>query len=800
MRMPGICSGCIRRARLPAVAPIILASLWILVSVGPTWAAPNGDLDPDEVRRAIDQGIQYLSRTQNADNGSWSSGGIPTEGLTPLCALALVNAGVEPKDPRIRSALSFIDRQQQHSINSSHAVYAVSLETMVYCAVDPKQYLPRIRTNAKWLETVQIKTGPTKGAWNYGRDNSATGNGDNSNSQFALLALYEAQRAGVDVSSQTWILAKGYWDACQSSDGDGRGAWSYAMRGRATGSMTCAGIAAMVITDDQINRGDARVDDGRVLCCGEHLLNDRLDNGLKWLERHFTVQSNPGEGQHWLYYLYGLERAGRMTNRRFIGRHDWYREGTSTLLNAQDRLDGSWTGAGHGETDKNVATSLALLFLSKGRRPVLVAKLKYSDDSGWNRHRNDLANLTSYVEKQWQRDLTWQIVEPSGASVDDLLQSKVLFLNGDLAPQFSDEDVAKLRAYIDRGGFIFAESCCEGGAFELGFEQLMKRAFPEEEYRLALLPPSHPIWGADEPVNPKHTRPLKGINVGCRTAIVFCPQDLSCYWELARVGRMKDLPAEVLDEVKACLAIGINVLAYATNREVKYKYEIPLSTTDSLVQDTIERGKLRAARLAHGGGCNTAPTAATNLLMAAAEKLDLRVDPNVVELSIGSPRLFQYPVAFMHGRHGFRLLADERKNLKSYLERGGVVIADAICSNKEFDAAFRREIAAIFPEQRLERIPATHAIFSTDLGGEDVSAVSLRKPERSGGSGGIKVRTESVEPYFEGIKIEDRYVVIYSRYDMSCALENHESLECEGYARQDAARLGLNTLIYALQQ
>ena len=34
------------------------------------------------------------------------------------------------------------------------------------------------------------------------------GDGDNSNSQFALLALHEAERVGVKASDRTWRLAK----------------------------------------------------------------------------------------------------------------------------------------------------------------------------------------------------------------------------------------------------------------------------------------------------------------------------------------------------------------------------------------------------------------------------------------------------------------------------------------------------------------------------------------------------------------------------------------------------------------
>ena len=56
-----------------------------------------------------------------------------------------------------------------------------------------------------------------------------------------------------------------------------------------------------------------------------------------------------------LYYLYGLERVGRLTARRFIplfptkpgqpDRADWYREGAEHLVRSQDPLSGFWTPA-----------------------------------------------------------------------------------------------------------------------------------------------------------------------------------------------------------------------------------------------------------------------------------------------------------------------------------------------------------------------------------------------------------------------------------------------------------------------
>jgi hypothetical protein len=530
-----------------------------------------------------------------------------------------------------------------------------------------------------------------------------------------------------------------------------------------------------------------------------------VERGLIWLDQNFTVQSNPGHGIRQgslLYYLYGVERVGRMTARRFIGNHDWYREGADHLIRSQAPLSDYWVGPGPGESNERIGTALVLLFLSKGRRPILVSKLKHGPEGDWNRHRSDLANLTTYVESKWKRDMTWQVIDPALASVDDLLQSPVLFLNGKLAPHFNDEQKRRLRDYVDRGGFIFAEACCEGEAFDQGFQKLMKDVFPEDDYQLRQLPPEHPIWRAEEQLTPdeavKYAGSLWGIDIGCRTSVVLCTKDLSCYWELARSGRDQRFPPEVQQDIAAAETIGINVLAYATNRELKFKEELFESAASKLKVDQFDRGKMYVAKLKHPGGCNAAPTALSNLMETAAQQLKIRVSNDVRETAITDPELFNYHLVFMHGRHSFRLTDRERKQLKAYLTSGGMLFVDSICSSTDFTNAFRREMKEMFPDQALDRIPVNHGIFTSEFGGDDLSRVSRRQPQ--GGSGPIKSSVREGEPFLEGIKLGDRYAVIFSRYDISCALESHESLECEGYIKKDAARIGLNILLYSLHQ
>ena len=774
----------------------------------------RAEITAQQVREAIDRGVAYLKQQQRQTDPPWPDYFNQPGGVTALCTLALLNCGVPPDDEHVRRALQYLRGQRLNT------TYAVALQTMVLSRSGSKLDLAKISQNVRWLESKQIKDGPKKGAWAYPN----WGNGDNSNSQFALLALHEAERAGVKVDGKTWRLAKAYWEGCQNIDGS----WGYYQPVSGTGSMTCAGIASMVITSDKVRQSDAKAEGDNVQCCLQIAEDDdRIERALQWLARkdNFSVSHNPGtRGSTWLlYYLYGLERVGRLTTRRFIGGHDWYREGADWLVGSQDRLSGFWKGAGADESNPLVSTSLALLFLSKGRRPVLLAKLEHPPGGDWNRHRSDVDNLTRFVEPRWQMDLTWQVISLEAATADDLVQSPVLYWCGNSSPlpngAAQQQQLAqKLRDYLDRGGFLFAEAYCGGADFDRGFRELMKQVFPEPEYRLHLLEPEHPIWHAEEKVAPQHLRPLWGIEFGCRTSVVYAPADppagvpgtdgrsvgprpsLSCLWELSRGGREQEFSPAVKGQIDAALAIGVNVLAYATNRELKGKEEFLESPAGKKPGDSSQRGRLSIAKLRHPGGCDAAPRALVNLLEAAGRELKIRVDTRQNLINITDDAIFDHHLVFMHGRHQFHLTDRERAQLKSYVERGGTLLADSICGSEAFTKSFRREMSAIFTGRQLAPIPADDPMLTAAYGGADLKTVSRRDPQRRNADEPLKATLRKEPPQLEGIKFDDRWGVVFSRYDLSCALEKHDSLDCQGYLREDAARIGLNVLLYSLQQ
>ena len=792
-------------------------------------AAPAQEVTPEMVRESIATGTEYLLKRQGPD-GSWTDyreNNQPT-GVTSLVTLALLNSGETAKNPKVAKSLDYL-----YKSDLPRATYAASLQVMVFCQADPVYYKVKITNLAGWLEASQIKDGDMKGGWHYGYQ----GQGDNSNTQFAMLALHEAERAGVKVDEQTWRLAEQYWLKNPWRQ-KAEGSWGY-FGGGGSGSMTCAAIASLLIARDHLNTADAAAMDGRIQCCGRGMEDDAIKNGLAWLGEarngvsRFSVVKNPsyeaGNSGWTLYYLYALERVGRLTGRRFIGeggnQHDWYREGSEHLVRMhKEALTGGWKGLGPVESNEIIGTSLALLFLSKGRRPVVISKLqhtKVTDD--WDLHRRAIQNLTGRLEKPFKRELSWQTIDITRIRVEvvnpdktremktiltvaDLLESPILFLSGSQSLNMDEEQVKLLRDYVNQGGFIFAEACdsdgCNGAQFDVDFRDLMKKMFPESELRR--LPPDHAVWFAEKPVNPKHLPAdedfwLWGLDACCRTSVVYCPRSLSCRWELSHPYRDSKYPQNVKDEIEACARIGENVVAYATNRQLKEKLDRPQVTLPEN-QKTVPRGALAVPKLKHGGGDDDAPNALGNLLAVFDKQLEMTVDYKPRPMQPSDPKLLDHPLVFVHGRRAFSWSETERKAIKAYLDRGGFLFADSICASKEFADSLRAEMKAIYPDSQFVRIPATHQLFTSEFHGFDVTTVTLRDPQLRDEGDPLTAKLVKTAPLLEGLDIDGRTAVILSPYDISCALEKGASLECKGYIPQDAARLGANVILYALQQ
>jgi Domain of unknown function (DUF4159) len=199
------------------------------------------------------------------------------------------------------------------------------------------------------------------------------------------------------------------------------------------------------------------------------------------------------------------------------------------------------------------------------------------------------------------------------------------------------------------------------------------------------------------------------------------------------------------------------------------------------------RGALRVARLMHAGDWNVAPQAIPNLT-DALHTLGFGVPVTQKDLFASDPNLVWYPLIYLRGRGAFSLSDEDLIALRRHLvPGGGTLFADATCGDPAFDAAFRRFVAKLLPNEKLVPIPRDDELY-TDATGFDLSQCQYTKA-----AGGGKDY-----PQLEGVQVNGHWAIVYSKYGIGCVLDRDHNRGCKGYSHDDAVRIGGNVVIYPI--
>jgi len=326
------------------------------------------------IHTAIDRGVAYLKRTQQLI-GYWGPAGSDKDlkrvgdlshrgGYTALALYALAASGVPADDPAIMRGIAWIRKYRRaYSSGSSAATYANSLLVLALTRIDPKAHRDLIhRTTDKiargelssgfWTYTLGSATNPAKRDLNnpdrraFNKGTSPQGRPDNSNTQFAVLALWAAESIG------------GYAVKDRKGQTD-TGAWAYSNKrgNKRSATMTAAGIVSMVYAmaalDDRKDALD-RVRRHSAVLKGLAALK-RLSGG--WTKGH--TRGLPDRGNY--YLIYSLERVGTVLA---LDPEGWYVQGARYLVERQGKT-GGWSNL----SERYYETSLALLFLTRATYP-----------------------------------------------------------------------------------------------------------------------------------------------------------------------------------------------------------------------------------------------------------------------------------------------------------------------------------------------------------------------------------------------------------------------------------------------
>jgi hypothetical protein len=832
----------------------------------PAPAPPKGGQEAElvqKVKDSIDKGVRYLKKQQHKD-GDWEGivlGDIAglKGGVTSLATLALLNAGLKPDDPAVARALEYLRK-----LGTPEKTYVVALQTMVLAeARDPKD-LPQIQKNVEWIRSTAIyREGKLEG-WSYPYKGAP---GDNSNTQYALLGLYAAKTAGGMTSKdpktqqeydKLWADILEYYTRTQKADplNNRAGFWTYHTLNdpKPSFTMSVGGTCGLLIASMGLDKSEQKLNDatGVAADCGLYSENTALAKGMFWVGANFNFM----EGKSYFYNYYGIERLGRLSGQRFIGKIDWYREGCERLVRMQEP-DGSFLtrpGQPGGSIDAGqpvITTSFAMLFLSKGRTPVLVSKFAWgrfkkgatkdqtivleedlkgipTNRPDWNRKHNDCRHMVEFAARELfdNAPLSWQVYDPrlQGLSEDNtkidsevalLLQSPVVYLNGHGAMPFVGRGGEQLSAeeqllkrYVEEGGFLLAEACCGDTEFAASFETLVGRLFTGST--LKRMPPEHSIWTMFPGITPADFPDLMYLDRGCRTVAVFSASPLAGYWEEGRFMPSKEQARAPANRGQKAYCLSRNIIAYATGMELP-KPKLTKAILVNGADGGIARSKFRALQLQYISDATVQPPPAAGALrnlmafLGQNAKLDVALTSEV--MSPGDRRILQYGFMYLHGRKPVTFDEDSSDNIKANLQKIGLLFADAACNDfkqwKAFDKSFRDAMEKMWG-QPLVPIPETVGGKEERLyqiareAGINLKAVKCRREKPDGSGPEQEMRTYPV--LLEGIKVDGRWVVVYSKYDIGCAIEGHKSADCLGHDKESALRIAAAVVLYALKR
>jgi hypothetical protein len=384
---------------------------------------------------AVGRGVALLKSRQQPD-GSWpyyddiARTDSDVTGPTSLAALTLLECGVPGKDPVVQKAAGLI-RQAAFSMTDTYSLALAvmffdklgadrdvpliqALTVRILAGEGPmggwtyqcpamgagearnlrqrlqqsselvtRRELPKTTTPAKERELppeireqlARIENGGRRQPAGVLRRRDDWAFGDNSNTQFACLALWVARRHHLPVDNALERVAARFRTS-QHADGG----WGYTVReGTTKAADTCIGLFALAM--------------GRGVAQDRHLRADKLPRKNKKqaeplppaetdaairrglmavasLMRFPEISIFPngrirfaGRGRDRIncYFLWSLERMAVVYGLKTVGKKDWYAWGSTELL-ARQRPDGGWEEQYHPE---NIDTCFALLFLRR---------------------------------------------------------------------------------------------------------------------------------------------------------------------------------------------------------------------------------------------------------------------------------------------------------------------------------------------------------------------------------------------------------------------------------------------------
>ncbi len=657
----------------------VFAVLMLLfLGTGAVRAATPQEVDIT-VKKAVDwlygqqkDGTWETAPKRDPARRGWEVAGAQWGGETALAVYALLAAGESPQDERLAKGVEFLKKADLVG------VYAIALRAQVYSLLPATLELKRLITkDAGTLRRMIKSKGDAIGMFDY--SNTPGNDYSHSRSNYGALGMWALEESGAAVPIDFWKLIEKGWIAHQ----DPSGSWGYQWHSTHPHSpgMTAAGLATLYITQDYVNPG-------RGLNCTLSPQHPALEKGLAYLVANFAKVATDQRYDRDSPFptLYGCERVGVASGLKFFGTIDWYQRGADWLIRTQNS-SGTFADHGNGNLPE---TAFAVLFLSRGRAPVIINKLDYATGgdakAGWNIRPRDAARLVRWVGKSTEREVRWQITNLT-STAQELHDAPILYIAGKDEWNPSDEAKTKIKTFIEGGGMVLANADCMGKGFLASARKLGSEMFPAYEFRE--LPAEHPIYTEEQFLREKwKTKPsVLGLSNGVRELMLIIPQaDPAKVWQLGAVGGKEE-----------SWQLGANIILYAVDkRGVRNRGVTHLVKRDETKKpdrvtsvtrlehtgnwDPERGGWWRMADVMHNRGVD---------LQVKSAKPDAVGDAKIVHIT-GTKPIALEPTAQLE--------------LKKVIDAGGTIVIDAAGGSAEFAGSAEKLIPLLSRSSRFLRI------------------------------------------------------------------------------------------------
>jgi hypothetical protein len=426
--------------------------------------------------------------------------------------------------------------------------------------------------------------------------------------------------------------------------------------------------------------------------------------------------------------------------------------------------------------------------------PLMIAKLEYGTTQDWNTDPGDVDNLMRTVRSElalWYGWKHWNVNELVATYKAGQKSSiPILYMSGHEAFVFTPEQRAAVRQYVLDGGTLLGDACCGRDEFTDSFQQEVGKMFPDRSFDL--LEVDHPIYRAyhdyskspvvyqiwDRGAKVERAGPpqLLGMNVGCRTAVILTPYDMSCGWD----GHTHNHGKRLIPE--HAVKLGINLVSYvAATRQLGEAQSVAREVEAPVLRP---REAVSMAMLRHQGDWNPDPNSVVQWLRHVRSDTSVSVQFDLKPVDAVAGQLAPYPFLYMTGHRDPRFSDAEVDALRRHLQAGGFLFVNNCCGRSAFDQKVRETVARVFPDAKLAAVPAEHPVyraFFTVQSARDRQSGAARAPE------------------LEGITVKGRLVLVYSKNDMVTQLKQVSDPFGNGYDAESCRKLSVNILAYALQ-